>query len=433
MNRLLSVNSYHYRRGGSDIVYLDHAALFERHGWSNVFFSMAHPNNQPYALDRHFAARVDYEVAKGAVDRLVDASRIIYSREAQRRLAALLDEHPVDLAHLHIIHHHLSPSVLVELRRRGIPAVMTAHDLKLACPSYKMMNAGGVCERCKGGRVWNVVRHRCIKGSLPASGLIMVESALHKLFDVYAKTLSAVVAPSRFYRAKLIEWGWRPEQVHYVPNCVALPPAAPGRFGDHVLFFGRLAPEKGVATLIAAAAKSRVPVVIVGSGPEEAALRALAASLAAPVTFRGFLSGEPLWQEVERCRAVVLPSEWYENAPVSVLEAFARYRPVAGAAIGGIPELITQGVTGWHFRSGDVGALAETLSAIADAPEPQLVAMGQAARAFVAETFSEERYFTAMSTLYRGLLSSQGQRVGTAAGDRLQGAEAGLGFASGQL
>ena len=409
MNRLLSVNSYHYRRGGSDIVYLDHAALFERHGWSNVFFSMAHPSNQPYALDRHFAARVDYEVAKGAVDRLVDASRIIYSREAQRRLAALLDEHPVDVAQLHIIHHHLSPSVLVELKRRGIPAVMTAHDLKLACPSYKMMNAGGVCERCKGGRVWNVVRHRCIKGSLPASGLIMVESALHKLAGLYARNLAAVVAPSRFYRAKLIEWGWPAEQVHYVPNCVALPAAtAPGGYGDHVLFFGRLAPEKGVATLITAAATSGVPVVIVGSGPEEARLRELAQSLAAPVTFREFLSGDALWREVERCRAVVLPSEWYENAPVSVLEAFARSRPVAGAAIGGIPELITAGVTGWHFRSGDAGDLAETLSAIAGTPAHQLAAMGQAGRAFVAETFSEQRYYAAMSGLYQRLLSSRG-------------------------
>ena len=412
MKRLLSVNSYHYRRGGSDNVYLDHAALFERHGWSNTFFSMAHPKNLPYPLDHHFAARVDYEIPKRAVDRLVDATRIIYSREAQRRLAALLDERPVDIAQLHIIHHHLSPSVLVELRRRGIPAVMTAHDLKLACPSYKMMNTSGVCERCKGGQVWNVVRYRCIKGSLPASGLIMVESALHKLFDVYARNLSAVVAPSRFYRAKLLEWGWSAEQVHYVPNCVTLPAfdAACG-YGDHVLFFGRLAPEKGVATLIAAAAKSRVPVVIVGGGPEESKLRALAQSLAAPVTFRGFLSGDALWREVEQCRAVVLPSEWYENAPVSVLEAFARYRPVAGADIGGIPELITAGVTGWHFPPGDAAALAETLRAIADTPAQRLGEMGQAARAFVADTFSEERYYSAMSALYQRLLSAQGARM----------------------
>ena len=404
--RLLSMNSYHYRRGGSDIVYLDHAALFERRGWSNIFFSMHHPKNQPYTLERYFADRVDYEVATGVADRLRNAGRIIYSRQAQQRVAALLDEHPVDVAHLHIVHHHLSPSVLVELKRRGIPTVLTAHDLKLACPNYKMMNGGGICERCKGGRVWNVLSHRCIKGSLPASGLIMVESALHKALGLYARNLSAIVAPSRFYRDKLIEWGWRPQQVHHIPNFVELPPApAQAEYGKHVLFFGRLAPEKGVATLIRAAAKSRIPVVIVGGGPDDTMLRELAQTLDAPVTFRGFLSGQALWDEVERCRAVVLPSEWYENAPVSVLEAFARMRPVAGAAIGGIPELITAGVTGWHFPPGDVGALAGTLIAIQNTPDAQLAAMGQTARRYVADNFGEQTYYEAMSALYDRLLA----------------------------
>ena len=404
--RLLSINSYHYRRGGSDIVYLDHAALFERRGWSNIFFAMHHPKNLPYALDNYFADRVDYEVATGPFDRLRNASRIIYSQQAARRLAALLDVHPVDVAHLHIVHHHLSPSVLVELKRRGIPTIVTAHDLKLACPNYKMMNRGGICERCKGGRVWNVLRHRCIKGSLPASGLIMVESALHKALNLYGRNLSAIVAPSRFYRDKLIEWGWPPQKLHYIPNFVTLPPA-PARvaYGKPVLYFGRLAPEKGVATLIRAAAASRVPVVIVGDGPDDAMLRALATTLDAPVTFDGFLSGQALWDKLEHCRAVVLPSEWYENAPVSVLEAFARMRPVAGAHVGGIPELITAGVTGWHFPSGDVAALAATLVTIRDTPDAQLAAMGQAARRYVADTFSEDRYHTAMSALYDQLLA----------------------------
>ena len=402
MKRLLSVNSYHYRRGGSDIVYLDHAALFESRGWTNTFFSMRHPQNLPYALDRYFAERVDYEVATGAKERLMNASRIIYSQEAQRRLGALLDDNPADIAHFHIIHHHLSPSVLIEAKRRGIPTVMTAHDLKLACPSYKMMNSEGICERCKGGRVWNALRHRCIKGSLPASGLIMVESAVHKAFNLYAKNLSAVVAPSQFYRDKLIAWGWSPEQVHHIPNFVALPPTERvGDYGKHVLFFGRLAPEKGVATLIRASAKSMVPVVIVGSGPEGEMLQALAASLDAPVTFMGFLSGQPLWEEVEKCRAVILPSEWYENAPVSVLEAFARFRPVAGASIGGIPELIKPGVSGWHFAPGQVDDLADILSTIQETPTNKLAEMGQNARSFVETSFNAEVYYEKMQALYQ--------------------------------
>ncbi len=411
MNRLLSVNSYHYRRGGSDAVYLDHAALFERRGWENIFFSMQHPKNQKYAFEHLFASRIDYGLATSVAQNLRNASSIIYSTDARRRLSDLLDSHPVDIAHFHIIHHHLSPSVLMEARRRGIPTVMTAHDLKLACPSYKMMNDLGVCERCKGGRVWNVLRHRCIKGSSAASGLVMVESAIHKLTGVYRKYLSAVVAPSRFYREKLIEWGWDRNQVHYIPNFVSMEVLdSPAPYGEHVLYFGRLAPEKGVATLVRASAKTHVPLVIVGEGPEENKLQALAGELNAPVIFKGFLSGQPLRNEIDVCRAVVLPSEWYENAPVSVLEAFARGRPVAGAAIGGIPELINIGQSGWHFPSGDVDALSAVLLSIKASTDLALATMGHAGSSFVKSTFSEERYYKDMIKLYAEISSSSARQ-----------------------
>lgn len=118
-----------------------------------------------------------------------------------------------------------------------------------------------------------------------------------------------------------------------------------------MLYFGRLAPEKGLETLIRAAARSRRPVRLAGTGPIEEPLRDLAMTLDAPVTFLGFLAGAALWAEVEEARAVVLPSEWYENGPMSVIEAFVRGRPLIGARIGGIPELIVEDQTGWSFES----------------------------------------------------------------------------------
>ena len=403
--KLLSVNAYHYRRGGSDVVYLDHAALFERRGWQNLFFSMKHPNNLPYQYDHLFAERIDYEYSTGLIDRLTAAKRIIYSRDAQRRLSSLLTNHRVDVAHIHNIYHHLSPSVLVELRRRGIPAVMTAHDLKLACPNYKMMTSDGICERCKGGRVWNTLIHRCIKGSVAGSALITLESGIHKALGLYDHNLSAIVTPSRFYQEKLIEWGWKATKLHYIPNFVTVSADVNDvSYGDHVLYFGRLAPEKGVGTLIKAAAAAKVPLVVIGNGPEEAKLRALADAIAAPVEFRGFLSGDALWQAVQSCRAVVLPSEWYENAPMSLLEAFARRRPVAGARIGGIPELIQPEATGWLFRSGDVMDLAATLQRIMDAPDSVLSEMGRRARIFLDREFGPELYYNRMTNLYRQLI-----------------------------
>ena len=355
MNHLLSLNSYHYVRGGADAVYFEHARLFEANGWRNSYFAMHHDENLPCDTSRWFAENIDYHKPASPVRKAVHAMRIVYSIEAQRKLACLLDEVQVDIAHVHNIYHHQSPSVLVELKRRGIPAVMTAHDLKIACPNTRMMTGGALCERCKGGRVWHATVRRCIKDSLLASALVSAESAVHKLFDLYDRTLDRIVAPSRFYRDKLIEWGWNGEKIVHIPNFVTVDEAVPPRIGGgHLLYFGRLAEEKGLATLVRAAARAGVKVQIAGTGPQADDLARLAAEIKAPVDFLGFLSGPALWEAVDAARAIVLPSEWYENGPMSVIEAFGRGKPLVGAAIGGIPELIEERQTGWTFASGNI-------------------------------------------------------------------------------
>ncbi|WP_186424455.1 glycosyltransferase [Pannonibacter sp. I15F10I1] len=407
MTTLLSVNSYHYLRGGSDAVYFSHAALFEKHGWKNAFFSMQHPDNVSAATEHLFAERVDYGHSNGLIDQLKSAARVIYSYDAKQKLGRLLDSIKVDIAHFHCIYHHLSPSVLVEAKSRRIPTVMTAHDLKIACPAYKMMHSGGVCESCKGGRVWNVVRNRCIKDNLLGSAVIMVESAVHKALNLYDRHLDTIVAPSKFYQAKLIEWGWSPHKIVHIPNFIEMPndlrlhPP-----GTSFLYFGRLAPEKGLKTLIAAAALSGARVRIAGTGPEESVLRELARKTMADVTFLGFLSGEALHQEIDASRAIVLPSEWYENGPMSVIEAFARGKPLIGARIGGIPELIVEGETGWSFRSGDKDDLARVLGLVASLPDSDVARMGDATYNFVQNNYTSQNYFKRTLELYENLLSS---------------------------
>ena len=208
MPRLLSINTYHYRRGGSDVIYLDHAGLMEQAGWSNAFFAMHHPNNLETPWSRHFIDELELGHAYSPWQKLTMASKVIWSFEAQRKLRGLLEEFRPDIAHLHCIYHHHSPSILSTLSEAGVPAVMTAHDLKIACPAYKMFNSTGVCERCREGSVLNVVRHRCIRGSLAASAIVAAESGLHRWLDTYRKHLAKVVVPSRFFMQKFIEWGW---------------------------------------------------------------------------------------------------------------------------------------------------------------------------------------------------------------------------------
>jgi glycosyltransferase involved in cell wall biosynthesis len=404
VRKLLSINNYHYRRGGSDVVYLDHAALLEELGWDNAFFAMHHPKNLATPWADYFVDEIEFGHAYSLRSKIAMAGKVVYSFEAQKKLRRLLDAFPADVAHLHCIYHHLSPAILPVLAKAGVPVVLTAHDLKLACPAYKMLNAGGICERCNGGSALNVIKHRCVRGSLAASAIVALESSVHRFLDTYKKHVTRVVVPSRFFMDKFVEWGWPRDKFVYIPNYVDASRFVPA-FGDgaYFLYFGRLAPEKGVGTLMRAAKVAGVPLKIVGTGPEEAALHALQAALQGEVEFLGYRSGDALRALIVGAKAVVLPSEWYENAPMSVLESFAYGKPVIGAAIGGIPEMVEEGRSGWCFESGNVDALAALLARVDAMPATQRAECGQLARALVQERFSRAAYVNATLRLYAQL------------------------------
>jgi glycosyltransferase involved in cell wall biosynthesis len=403
MPKLLNVNTYHYRRGGSDVVYFEHAHLMQQQGFDNAFFAMHHPNNEASPWSQYFIEELEFGHAYSLTQKLTMAAKAIYSFEAQKKLRRLLTDFKPDIAHLHCIYHHLSPSILPVLHKAGVPTVMTAHDLKIACPAYKMLNHTGICERCNEGSVLNVIKHRCVRGSLAASTIVALESGLQRSLQLYRRYLTKVVVPSQFFIDKFVEWGWPREQFVYIPNYVDAecftPHITPG---NYFLYFGRLAPEKGVATLINAAAKAHVRLKIAGTGPEQAALHALNESLGSPAEFLGFQAGEALHQLVQQSRAVVLPSEWYENAPMSVLESMAMGKPVIGANIGGIPELINS-ETGWTYTSRNTEALSHLLSKVGALPDQQLETIGAAARDRVVKIFNKENYVRAIHQLYSDL------------------------------
>jgi glycosyltransferase involved in cell wall biosynthesis len=402
--QLLSINNYYYRRGGSETVFFEHNRLFEDVGWTVVPFSMQHPDNEATAWARYFVDESRVQESRSPLSRGVRAVNAIYSNEAARRIGQLVDASRPDVAHAHNIYHHLSPSILVELRRRRIPIVLTLHDLKLACPAYKMYSHGAVCEKCRGGALRHVITNRCIKGSVAMSSLVWLESTVHRLFDIYHRNVTQFVVPSRFLLAKLAEWGIDTRRFTHVPNSVDVDALVPqGEPGDAFVYLGRLMPEKGVGTLVRAAAQARVRLRIVGTGPEEENLRRLAAELGSEVEFSGYLRGPALQAAISSARAVVLSSELYENAPLSALESSALARPVIGADIGGIPELIRHEETGFVYRSGNVDSLVEALARVQRLPVEALARMGRAAREWMRAEFSPTVYRERMLSIYRGL------------------------------
>ncbi len=404
MPQLLSINNYYYRRGGSEVVFFEHNRLFENAGWEVVPFSMHNALNEPSPWSAHFVNETDGAGKQSSVEKLTRAVSTIYSFEAVQRIRGLLALIRPQIAHAHNIYHHLSPSVLVELHRRDVPVVLTLHDLKLVCPAYKMHTQGTICERCRGGALRNVVRNRCIKNSTAMSALVWLESTVHKALDIYMRNVTRFVVPSRFFLDKFADWGVDTSRFAHIPNSIDVDALeASEEPGDAFVYLGRLVPEKGVATLVKGAARAKVRLRIIGTGPEEAALRQLAQNLGGDVEFTGYLSGSKLRAAISSARAVVIPSEWYENAPLSVMEASALGRPIIGADIGGIPELIRQEETGFVFPSGSVEALAEVLERVQRLPPEDLRGIGAAGREWMRAEFSPSAYRDRMLALYDGI------------------------------
>ena len=359
--RLLAVHRWRHRKGGAEGVHLDHLALFRERGWDCADFAVDHPDNEPSQWRDYFPAPF---APRAGVAGLASLPRFFHSREAGEKFARLIDDFRPDVIHAHGIYHHLTNAILAPARQRGVPIVYTLHDYKLICPAYHFYTPqNGVCERCRGGRQWRCLTNRCTQGPLAMDALYALEGWIQWHGGALRSAVARFVGPCRFIVDKFAEHGFPREKLRYVPNFFESADDAPAAAdevaalrqarGRHILYFGRLSPEKGVDVLIDAAAAANAPLTIVGDGPQRDALERQARALGARCLFTGHLKGAALWAEVEAATAVALPSLWYEIAPKSVLEAQARGKPVVTTRIGGLPELVEDGENGLLVEPGD--------------------------------------------------------------------------------
>lgn len=369
----------------------DLMAGYERAGHEVVPFSMKSAQNMASEYASYFVEEVDYAAVRGA-GRLSAAVQAIWSGAAKRKLEALVAKVRPDVAHLHNFHHQLSPSIVDGLREAGVPAVHTLHDYKVICPNYLLYTEGAPCERCRGGRFWEAVRHRCVRGAVAPSVVAAVEMHFHRWRRTLERGVHRLVSPSRFLRDKLVEFGEDEARVTVVPNGLALDTVPAGRGArEGFLYAGRLSREKGVETLIrAVAATPEVRLTVAGTGPLEAELRRFASPAEDRIEFVGHLERDEVLARVRAVRAVVLPSEWYENAPMSALEALASATPVIATSLGGLPEIVRDDETGRIVPPGDVAALGRALRELQE-DAGQAERWGRRGREVVAAEYTLDR------------------------------------------
>ena len=332
-------------------------------GWEVIPFAMADEHARPSPWDRFFVRARDYSTPNWGSGAISDALSLIWNREAAHNLDALIRESRPDVAHLHNIYHHLSPSILPVLAKHGIPVVMTLHDLRLLCPAIHMLRQDEVCEKCKGGQLHNAVLGKCVKDSRAASLLAAVETFHQRARRFYETGVKTFLCPSAFYREKYAQWGYPANKLVHLPNFVDLDFWHPDKLPrdqakDAYLYFGRISREKGLRVLLDAQAlweqghragnlPAPLQLLIAGTGPCDENLKARAKQLQLETVSRlGNLGIDDLRLALGRAKFTVLPSRWYENGPMAALESLASGVPLVGSDIGGIPEMIVVGETG---------------------------------------------------------------------------------------
>ncbi len=363
--RILYCNKYNYLFSGTEAYLFELIRRMDERGHETALFSMDHGRASSFAGRSYLIPYLDFKDSRaGFLKKARMAAHALYSPSARRRMRACLGDYSPDLAHVRGIYHHLSPSILWELKRQGIPVIYHLNDFKVLCPNYNFVARGRTCELCLGGNYFHAVTENCHAGPRSSAAVLAAEAYLHSWLRTYQRCVDLFLAPTEFVRAKLISAGFPPQQIEVLPHFQALPPEeslVPEK--GYILYFGRLSAEKGLDELLYAMVRlPHVPLVIAGEGPERDRLESLARELKLThVLFAGMVGGAKLEQLIAGCCFSVFPSHAYETLGKSILESYAWGRPVVASDLGSRREMVEQGVTGLLYSAGNLEQLAEAI------------------------------------------------------------------------
>ena len=362
--RILLANKFYYPRGGDCIYTLNLESLLKKHGHEIGVFSMDYPRNIDTPWNKYFPSEVKFRLSPKIIDSFI---RPFGTKEVANKYKALLDDFQPDVVHLNNIHSQLSPIIAEIAHQRGIKVIWTLHDYKLLCPRYDCMrNNGKSCNECFSNPNLpdktlkkNVLKNKCLKNSYVASFLGYRE-ALKWNRERLEKSTDAYICPSQFLASKMAEGGFISNKLYVHANFINVEKCN-GNYSlkeNYYCYVGRLSKEKGIKTLIEAANQLPYKLYVIGKGPIYNEIKAISKS---HIEFLGQKNWEEIKVIEQKARFSVIASKALENNPLSVIESKCLGTPVLGARIGGIPELIEEGVNGMTFESGNIQDLVSKI------------------------------------------------------------------------
>ncbi|MFX0132664.1 MAG: glycosyltransferase family 4 protein [Candidatus Hodarchaeota archaeon] len=398
--KIIFANNFFYLRGGSERVVFDEMSMFEQKGHKVFPFSRHFEDNVFSVYSKYFAPCIKYNEVS-FIKKILSTFKLIYSFKTKKIFSNYINQYKPDLVHAHNIYGRLTSSIIDSAKQSRVPVVMTLHDYKFICPSYLMIANGKTCEKCFGNKYYYCLISKCHKEKFVPSFIYTIES----YFNYYLKKYNWIkyfISPSKFLQKKFIEAGFSEKKLIYIPNFIDIRKYKPHYdHKNYMLFVGRFSIEKGIITLLKAISDIDMPIKFVGDGPMKKELKTfIRENNILNVTFEGYKTGDELKSIFKNSTFLIFPSEWYENAPMTILEAFSYGKPVIGSKIGGIPEMVKDEVTGLLFRHGDYEDLKDKIKYLLSNPSI-IVKMGKKSRNLVETKFNADRHYESLIQLYK--------------------------------
>ena len=373
--KLLLVNWAWYATGG-DWTYIENIhKLYEQNGYEVIPFSTHNKKNAYSAYSKYFVSAYDFKElnkSKTITNGVRALSTSVVSSDALKKLDRLLAQHDIKFAHLHNIHHYITPAIIERLKAKGIKVIWTLHDYKIICPENSFVSNGKICEKCMDGSFYHCTINRCKKNSLLASALASFEAYYYHKKNTYQQ-VDFFLCPSQFLLNKFVQFGFDKRKLILTNLCYDISLIDQfilqnqnlnhvNKVEKYILYVGRLEDIKGVKTLIDAVRGTGIKLKIAGKGNAETELiEFIQKEDIKNIEFLGFRNKQEVFKLTQQACFAVCPSQWYENYPFSISETFLFSKPVVGSNIGGIPELVIDGKTGLLFEAGNVLALRDKL------------------------------------------------------------------------
>lgn len=397
--RILVINRNHFIGGGADRVYLNTGKLLETNGHDVAYFSTSNEQNLISNYDEYFVN--DIKPRNGSFySKIKGVKKYLYNNEVLDNLQKLINDFKPEVAHLHLFYGALSASVLKTLKDNKISIVTTIHDYRLLCPVNAMLDKDGqICEKCKNDKFYNCIAKRCSEGNFFQSTVVTAEAYMRKFIFDPLTYIDHFIFVSQFSRNKHISFNKRYENKssHLYNFSNSFENYKVSR-GAYLFYYGRLSKEKGILNLINAVKKTNSKLIIAGDGPQkETVLNEIKGF--SNIEYVGFKSGAELKDLIVKSSFVVVPSEWYENNPMTIVESFLLGKPVIGSNIGGIPELVTN-ETGFVFEPADALSLSYAIQSAEKITKEEYDIISYNCLNFAKENFNEQNHLKELMKIY---------------------------------